>query len=182
MQAETKIVFLGPMGAGKTTAIAAISDIPPVNTDVANNDRATFDKDTTTTALDYGQITLDGGDVVRLYGAPGQDRFIIMRKILVNGAVGAVVLVDASQADALVQMDRYLEMLRAGDAAPALVIGVGRAELAQAIAVERFVHRLEREGLNIPVFSVDVRRREDVVLLIEALLCQLEAGAMEAAA
>jgi len=37
---ELKIVFTGPMGAGKTTAIAAISDVPPVSTDVANNDLA----------------------------------------------------------------------------------------------------------------------------------------------
>ena len=68
---ELKIVFTGPMGAGKTTAIAAISDTPPVLTDVVNNDHAAFDKDTTTVALDYGQIMLDNGVAVRLYGTPG---------------------------------------------------------------------------------------------------------------
>ena len=38
---ELKIVFTGPMGAGKTTAIRAISDAPPVSTEVANTDQAT---------------------------------------------------------------------------------------------------------------------------------------------
>ncbi len=37
---EFKIVFTGPMGAGKTTAIAAISEIAPVKTEVDNTDQA----------------------------------------------------------------------------------------------------------------------------------------------
>ena len=35
---DCKIVFTGTPGAGKTTAIAAISDTPPVVTDVPNRD------------------------------------------------------------------------------------------------------------------------------------------------
>ena len=31
---DLKIVFVGPPGAGKSTAIKAISDLPPVSTDV----------------------------------------------------------------------------------------------------------------------------------------------------
>ena len=74
-QREYKLVFAGSMGAGKTTAIGAISEIPPVRTDVANSDLATFAKATTTAAMDYGEVTLDGGDKLRLYGTPGQARF-----------------------------------------------------------------------------------------------------------
>ena len=33
-----KIVFSGPMGAGKTQAIASLSDIPVVSTEVKNTD------------------------------------------------------------------------------------------------------------------------------------------------
>ena len=35
---EHKILFTGTMGAGKTTAIAAISEIRPLSTDVQNTD------------------------------------------------------------------------------------------------------------------------------------------------
>ena len=35
---EYKILITGTMGAGKTTAIAAISEVPPIMTDVQNND------------------------------------------------------------------------------------------------------------------------------------------------
>ena len=70
---ELKIVFTGPMGAGKTTAIRAISDAPPVSTEVANTDQAACAKEMTTVAMDYGQLLLDDGTSVRLYGTPGQD-------------------------------------------------------------------------------------------------------------
>jgi signal recognition particle receptor subunit beta len=68
---EYKIVFTGTMGAGKTTAIAAISETPPVVTDVANND-ASLAKAKTTVGLDFGQLTLDTGDRLRLFGTPGR--------------------------------------------------------------------------------------------------------------
>ena len=175
---EIKIVFTGPMGAGKTTAIRAISDFAPVNTDVENNDRASVDQDTTTTALDYGQIALDDGLVVRLYGTPGQERFAPMRQILMEGAVGVVLLIDAAQVDALTHLDTYLDALRASEPVPPLVVGAGRTQDTGATPVDQLLHRVERAGLSVPVFSVDVRRRDDVVLLVEALLCQIETGSV----
>ena len=56
---ELKIVITGPMGAGKTTAIRAISDSPPVSTEVGNHDKQTSAKDSTTVALDYGEVALE---------------------------------------------------------------------------------------------------------------------------
>ncbi|HEX6833419.1 MAG TPA: ATP/GTP-binding protein [Rudaea sp.] len=173
--AELKIVFSGPMGAGKTTAIAAISDIAPVLTDVANNDHAAFDKESTTVALDYGQIALDDGVIVRLYGTPGQERFDFMRRILCQGAIGVILLIDGSRTDALASLDAYLSELLALDPAPALVIGIGRVTSPAAPVLAQAMARLERLGLTLPLFRVDVRRREDVMLLVETLVCLLEA-------
>ena len=98
---EIKIVFAGPMGAGKTTAIRSISDTPPVSTEVDNTDRAAYDKESTTVALDYGQLLLDDGTAVRLYGTPGQERFSFMWEILCSGAIGVILLIDGSSANAL---------------------------------------------------------------------------------
>ena len=50
---EYKILFTGSVGAGKTTAIGKISDVPPLVTDVRNTDRS-VDKPLTTVGLDYG--------------------------------------------------------------------------------------------------------------------------------
>lgn len=176
---EIKIVFTGPMGAGKTTAIAAISDMPPILTDVANNDRAAFDKDKTTVALDYGQLQLEDGVLVRLYGTPGQDRFAFMRRILCQGAIGVILLIDGSRADALMSLDSYMSELRGLDPMPAIVIGVGRCAAPDAPALVQSAARIEQLGLTLPVFGVDVRKREDVLLLIETLACVLEANAAQ---
>src|SRR5690554_7751801 len=70
-----KIIFTGPVGAGKTTAIAAISDKPPISTDEAASDMTTSRKSQTTVAMDYGVKYLDNSDILHLYGTPGQERF-----------------------------------------------------------------------------------------------------------
>lgn len=171
---EIKIVFTGPMGAGKTTAIAAISDIELVSTETENNDRFGFDKDTTTVALDYGELAIDEGARVRLYGTPGQERFRFMWEILADGALGVVLLLDASHPEVLVQLDNYLAAFPEARASGCLVIGVGRCDAPAAMPLQRIQARMELGGDRLPVFRVDARRREDVILLVETLLSQLE--------
>ena len=124
--AEFKIVFTGPMGAGKTTAIAALSDVAPVRTEVENTDRMTHGKEFTTVGLDMGRITLAGGEVVHLYGTPGQARFRFMWDILGRGAAGVVILLDATEAGVLVQFDQFVDAFAPHVAHSAIVVGVGR--------------------------------------------------------
>lgn len=169
-----KLVFTGPMGAGKTTAIAAISEVSPVSTEVENTDRISCDKATTTVGLDLGRITLADQQVVHLYGTPGQERFRLMWQIIGRGAAGAVILLDASQPDVVEQMLLYIEVFRPLVPPGAIVIGLGRSELPGALGSEALATRLEAEGWLIPVFSVDVRRAADVLLLVRALTCILE--------
>ncbi len=175
MPREYKLIFTGSMGAGKTTAIAAISEIAPVSTDVQNSDLATSNKATTTTALDYGEVTLEGGDKLRLYGTPGQARFDFMWKILGVGALGVVILVDNSRPDPIADLREYLhaftEMARESRA----VIGIGRTDSHDHPAIDDYHAAIESFGLTIPVLSVDVRRREDVLLLLDILFHQIEA-------
>ena len=174
---EFKIVFTGPMGAGKTTAIAAISDTPPVCTEVANSDRLGHEKPFTTVGIDFGRIELDDGQLVRLYGTPGQARFRLMWEIVGGNAAGIVVLVDAAQPDAPAQMCQFVDAFRTLAPAAAMVVGVGRTSEPGAPASEAFAAQLEDRGIVIPVLSVDVRRREDVLLILQTLLCIVEANA-----
>ena len=99
--AAYRIVFAGPLGAGKTTAVAALSDVPPVTTEVANEEARAAGKETTTVAFDYGQVLLPSGDVVLLYGTPGQARFDFMWSIISENAIGAVILANNGRADAV---------------------------------------------------------------------------------
>jgi uncharacterized protein len=181
MSREYKLLFAGPMGAGKTTAISAISDTAPVATEAFNSDRAQHSKARTTVGFDYGEVALDGGDRLRLYGMPGQDRFDFMWKLASSGALGIVLLLDASRPDPLSDLAQYVHAFRELFDASAAVIGVGRMDDG-ALRLDQLAEWLLAAGLNVPMFSVDVRRRDDVLLLLEALLSQIESQALLASA
>ena len=105
---QYKIVFGGTMGAGKSAAIQALSDIPVVTTEAVNTDTAAHHKFLTTVGIDYGEISLEDGTQIGLYGTPGQDRFDFMWSIVCKGAMGIVILIDHSQADRLKDLEFYL--------------------------------------------------------------------------
>ena len=175
---EHKILFTGTMGAGKTTAIGAVSETPPVVTDVVNNDRA-HGKSHTTVGLDFGLLTLPSGDRIRLFGTPGQMRFDFLWKILSRNALGLIILADNSRADPLADLRVYLDGFADDLRTLPCTIGVGRLNTHPNPGLDAYIDELARRNLVLPVLEVDVRRRDDVILLIDTLLAQLEAGLIE---
>ncbi|MHB8253488.1 MAG: GTP-binding protein [Acidiferrobacter sp.] len=175
MTHELKLVFVGSMGAGKTTAIRTISEIEPITTDVYNTDQAEFDKDETTVAMDYGELTLQGGETLRLYGTPGQERFDFMWPIVADGALGAILLIDNSRPDPLADMEIYLQAFRSLADAGAVVVGVGRMNICPQPSLDAYAERLEQLSVLVPVMPADVRERRDVLDVLEVLFQQIEA-------
>ena len=173
MSIEPKIVFTGPPGAGKTTAITALSDVAPVSTDVANHD-AGLAKLRTTVGLDFGSVRLGDGETVRLYGTPGQDRFSFMWEIVGRGAMGVILLIDGSSPNAIPDLRSYATAFRRIAPAQPFIVGVGRTGPEDIDLLDGCAMALDSLRLAAPVFSVDVRKREDVLLLIETLLASLE--------
>ncbi len=171
---EHKIILTGTMGAGKTTAIAAVSEVPPIVTDVTNTDRS-VDKALTTVGFDYGLLTLDNGDRIRLFGTPGQERFRFVWPIVAKGAMGMVILLDNSRPDPLADLKVYLDGFADELNTMPCVIGIGRSETHPRPGLDDVAQALEAQGFVFPILPVDVRRRDDVVLLIDVLLSQLEA-------
>jgi signal recognition particle receptor subunit beta len=66
-------------------------------------------KTTTTVAMDFGRISLPGNLWLYLFGTPGQDRFLFMWDDLVQGAIGAVVLVDTERLEQCFPAVDYFE-------------------------------------------------------------------------
>jgi len=66
-------------------------------------------KTTTTVALDFGRISIDDDLTLYLFGTPGQDRFGFMWNDIVNGALGALVIVDSRRMDECYPAVDYFE-------------------------------------------------------------------------
>lgn len=102
-----KILVVGPLGVGKTTLIGTVSEIKPLSTEaVMTQAGARVDtfvpggKTTTTVALDFGRMTIDGELVLYLFGTPGQQRFLPAWRDLAKGSLGALALVDTRDLEA----------------------------------------------------------------------------------
>ena len=169
---ESKIIFTGPVGVGKTTAIAAISDEPPIQTDARASDMTLARKANTTVAMDYGVIRLDESTKVHLYGTPGQERFDFMWEILRTGSRGLIVLVNAQSLDPVQELRFYLHAF--GDLVTKVPVVVGLNQTAKNDDNSAMVAQLQQvvaeEGVSADVLVVDVRKRKDVNKLVKRIL------------
>lgn len=171
-----KIIFTGPVGAGKTTAITSISDIPPISTEQMATDDTRNKKQMTTVALDYGMLKLDSGEVIHLYGTPGQERFNFMWEILTQGAIGIVILVDNANPDPLTDLRFFLTNFIDFIRGQAVVVGITRADIGQNSTLDEYYQVLKQFDLNPALFEVDARKQSDVVILVQSLLYTLDPG------
>ena len=168
---SVKFVVSGGFGAGKTTFVSAISEVPPLRTEAAmtsvaadvDRRKGSENKTTTTVAMDFGRLTVDESLVMYLFGTPGQERFGFMWDNITAGALGAVILVDTNRLDQSFPAVDHFEAKRIP-----FVVAVNRFE-------DRPAHDLDevRAALGIaaqiPMTECDARRTDsakDVLLLL----------------
>ena len=168
---SVKFVVSGGFGAGKTTFVGAISEVPPLRTEAAMTQvaagldarKGSEAKTTTTVAMDFGRLTVDETLVMYLFGTPGQERFGFMWDNITSGALGAVILVDTTRLDQSFPAVDHFE----AKGIP-FVIAVNRFD-------DRETHPLHevRAALgvaeDVPIIDCDARRTssaKDVLLLL----------------
>jgi signal recognition particle receptor subunit beta len=166
-----KLVISGGLGAGKTTLVGAISEIPPVDTDnwMTETSRAVDRlaegeaKTTTTVAMDFGRITLGRDLVLYLFGTPGQPRFWPMWDDLCRGASGALVLVDTRSLDLSFPAINYFDT----DSDLPFIVAVNLFDGVRTHPLDE-VRRALRLPPHIPLTTCDARDRRSVATALIA--------------
>lgn len=169
-----KLLFVGTPGAGKTTAIAAVSDALPVCTDVPSSEEGRR----TTAALDFGEVRLEEGVRLGVYGIPGQQRFDFLWPILAPGTLGVVLLLDARETASSQHVGWLLAQHRVHLGGAALVVCVTHLDAWAATPLADFRDMARRRGLDCPVLGLDARRAELVQFALHVLVARIEAQAL----
>ncbi|VAW55260.1 putative ATP/GTP-binding protein [hydrothermal vent metagenome] len=173
---DFKIIFTGPVGSGKTTAIATLSDEPPVCTNQDATDITKERKPKTTVAMDYGTMLLDGKEKIHFYGTPGQERFNFMWDILTINGLGLILLLDNTGSDPLNDMEFFLTSFKDYIGESSVAIGITQTDIAPLLTMERYQQKLKDLGFNCAIFEVDARNFNDMSQLVQALLFTIDPG------
>ena len=169
---QYKIVFGGSIGAGKSTAIQTISEIDVISTEAKNTDTSTHQKSHTTVGIDYGEITLDDGVKIGLYGTPGQSRFDFIWPVICQGALGVILLVDHNSKVPLEELEGYLDTFK--DYTKNISIGITHVDENKEHTTSIYREWLIQNDYQYPLFFIDARKQEHVLLMIESLIAALE--------
>lgn len=157
----------------KRELIATLSDISVVSTEVKNTDLHINAKALTTVGMDYGEMTLEDGVSIGLYGTPGQERFNFIWPILSQGAMGVIILIDHAAQDPVADLAHYLDIfskIYQGN----IVVGISQLDKMPERDFAIYRDWLSSQQKNLPVFPVDMRQREDVLLLVDTPIAALE--------
>ena len=166
-----KIAVVGPLGVGKTTLVTSVSEISPLTTEETMTREGTrldvldrgSTKSTTTVAMDFGRISLSESIVLYLFGTPGQERFWFLWDGLVDGALGAVVLVDVRRLEESFEVLERLERRGA-----AFIVAANGFPQAPVYPVETLRQALDLPDA-VPVLNFDARSRADCRRVLIAL-------------
>jgi uncharacterized protein len=162
-----KIVVTGPFNSGKTEFVKNGSDIPMVETEknITTEDRGI--KASTTVAMDFGRMEIDG-DTVHLFGTPGQTRFNFMWEILAKEMNGFIVLVDSTDTPSFPDAAELIEQFSSFVDVPHIVVS-NKMDLDGAASTDE-VRSGTRASSDVPVLEAIATDKASVRNVVKQML------------
>ena len=155
-----KIVVTGPPEAGKSRFVASATELG------MSVDRTGLEGDVTTVAMDFGWLHWQDFDIT-LYGTPGQPRFDPMLPVILNNAMGVVLLVDATSHDQLARA-RHLYKLITRMHVP-IIVAANKKDLPGVMSEEE-IRKGIGTGKNVPVLLISAHQKDEVRAVLESLV------------
>ena len=156
-----KIIFTDSAGRGTKTAIGTITDV--VSNKIGSNSGDV--------ALAHGILQFDDGRKTHLYGTlEGWEKFDFKEDALSANFIGLVLLIDNIADSPITDFKKFLNMFTEFIAETNIVIGVTQMCLSKKVGIEDYRTELKSRSLNPPLFEIDIRQKNDISLLVQALL------------
>lgn len=158
-----KIVVTGPPNSGKSRFVLNATALG------VSVDRVGSDGPTVTTAMDFGWLHWQDFDIT-LYGTPGQPRFDAMLPGVLRNAMGAVLLVDATDREQLPRAKQLYKTI--GKLHLPVIVAATRKDLPGVMGEDELRTGLGI-GKDVPVFLISAMQKNDVRDVLECLVASI---------
>ena len=165
---SAKVIVTGPARSGTTTLIRSLSEIAVLTTERRLDGRRTSKGEEVTVALDFGRVTVSPDLVLYLFGTPGEEPESLGVGPLADGAIGVLVVVDASKPASVEDSAHIIEFL---DRESDVHYAVAANRLSEG-DTKRLGTLREALGVaeSVPVIACEVVERESSKKALLALL------------
>ncbi|MCG2635110.1 MAG: protein kinase [Gammaproteobacteria bacterium] len=165
-----KLMLIGSVPGLAVDAVALLSEVQPLRVPINASEREA-------TVMAYGSMSLGSEERIHLYCSGGAPRFRVLDPMLARGSLALILLLDRHSADPFADLETCFRSFPAlvrenrlaiglvGDSAP----GLTERDFAQRVA------GLARgEHWHPPLFDLEMESSRDLIMLIRALLFQVD--------
>ncbi|HWL59410.1 MAG TPA: hypothetical protein VNQ48_00810 [Microbacteriaceae bacterium] len=177
---EHVILLVGAASSGKSTAIATLFGTAGAGTgaSAAESARAAGapEVEVPGQAIDFGQLELAPGEMVRVYAVPASGRYDYMWQILKRRAFGVLALVRASDAAPLAELESVIDEFAELQLRGGLLVGITHVDEVTQVDQSAYQAALAARfpGAVTPVLTVDPRDRGQLITALSVLAASVE--------
>lgn len=168
-----KILFAGSYDVDVSSALKTISD---VDITITKETLKSNDGSELTIEMEQGVLKLGSVDEINLYSMPERETIQRAHEALCENCIGVVFLLDNTDPEPIQVMLDNANLYQTFVTKEAIAVGLTNHDSSPKPDINDFHVSLREATMHIPVFSVDVHNKQDIITLIKALLYNLDSG------